>query len=169
MRFLFLFPHFSTHIFFCFLSILFQCAQDSDCPSGICNRYLGTCALPDYQETEDSFLNCFISRMSSLTEEYLRENVFPESKDLEIAARESPEFLAAVRAAATHMDCVNTENALDFSQMTHKQLSVPSDCSRDYVLDLSPYTDYGFFFFFFFSLSLSLCGPLILFGFRFGR
>ena len=102
--------------------------------------------------------------MSSLTEDYLRENVFPESKDLEIAARESPEFLAAVRAAATHMDCVNTENALDFSQMTHKQLSVPSDCSEEYVLNLSPYIDYGFFFFLFLLvlfllLLLFLVGP----------
>ena len=111
--------------------------------------------------------------MSSLTEDYLRENVFPESKDLEIAARESPEFLAAVRAAATHMDCVNTENVLDFSQMTHKQLSVPSDCSGEYVLNLSPYIDYGFSFLSLSSCSLSpspsLCGgPLIIFGFRFG-
>ena len=122
-----------------------QCSQDSECSSGVCNRFLGVCHLSDYEEVEEAMLKCYISNMSSLTEDYLRENIL--SKELVAFSRGSPEFFAAVKASATHFDCVNTENALDFSQMTHKKLHVSEECAENYVARLSPYTDNGFYFF----------------------
>ena len=83
-------------------------------------------------------LKCYISRMSSLTEDYLREHVLDSV--FEKYSRESDEFFEAVKAVATHNDCVNTENSLDFSQMTHKKLDVSRECAENYTSTLSPFS-----------------------------
>ena len=94
------------------------CLQDSDCASlspGICSPS-GVCDLPPLQEVEDAFLDCYIDRMTPQLENYVRLYVLPPA--LDSAERTSAAFRAALKEAATEMDCVNANDAVDIDMRT---------------------------------------------------
>ena len=76
------------------------CDSDEDCTNwlGTCGS-TGYCDLPTLSVVEDQYLTCYINRMSSVTEDYLRREVL--GRELENAPKSSPEFYDAVRLAAS--------------------------------------------------------------------
>jgi hypothetical protein len=74
------------------------------------------CALPPLAEVENAYLECYLEKMSSSTEYYVRYQILPNP--MESAARNSSEFFLAVRAAAAVPDCVDQSAALDITQRT---------------------------------------------------
>lgn len=92
------------------------CSIDSDCGSflGICDMIHNVCSLPSLSVVEDAFLNCYISRMSTSTEYYIRHNVLTDP--LSNISKNSKEFFDAVRLAASQPDCVNSLSPLDLTK-----------------------------------------------------
>ena len=63
---------------------------------------------------EDAFLHCYIDRMGSSLEDYLRRTVLPPS--LDNYTKDSQTFFEKLKKAASVNDCVSEYNALDISR-----------------------------------------------------
>ena len=86
------------------------------------------CALSNLSDVSNAYLNCYLTRMSSSTEYYIRHTIL--SDPLEAYSRDSPEFFAAVRIAASVPDCVNPASPLDVSRRSKYEWSWSSiDCA----------------------------------------
>ena len=86
----------------------FECGEWS----GRCNHQTKKCVLGETtSEVEDAYLQCYISKMSSSLEEYLRVNILPP--EVESAPRDSEEFFLGLKSAALVNDCVATNEPLD--------------------------------------------------------
>jgi len=92
------------------------CSEDSECDSlrGIC--YQNYCVVSPLEEFEDQFLACYIRKMSSSTESFLKANILPPK--VADFPKTSPEFYEALKEAATVRDCVNPENPLEIAHRT---------------------------------------------------
>ena len=116
-----------------------------------------TCALPPLSSVGDSYLKCYLSKMSSSTEYYIRHSVLPDP--LSSFSRDSPEFFSAVRLAASAADCVNPSSALDISKRSRYVWEADSiQCMRDALRlnNASKVTD---------EMVLELCPPQFCLGF----
>lgn len=67
--------------------------------------------MPSLSVVEEQFVRCYIDRMSSITEDYIRRRVLPER--LGSVDKDSEEFYLAIREMARDADCVNENNAFD--------------------------------------------------------
>ena len=103
--------------FFCMLTDDFEgidCVADFQCEQwfGRCNHQTKKCVLgKTTSEVEDDYLQCYISRMSSSLEEYLRLNVLPA--DTASAPSDSEIFFLGLKSASLVNDCVATNEPLD--------------------------------------------------------
>ena len=88
---------------------------DSQCEqwSGRCNHQTHKCELATTSEVEDAYLRCYISKMSSSLEEYLRLNVLPPVATSEPGDSEA--FFVGLKSAASVDDCIATNDPLDIS------------------------------------------------------
>ena len=85
------------------------------------------CDLPPLHEVENAFLDCYIDRMTPQLENYVRLYVLPSGLDR--ADRTSAAFRAALKEAATEMDCVNPNDAVDVEMRTRYEWDGDSaDC-----------------------------------------
>ena len=113
-----------------------DCVADFECEewSGRCNHQTKKCMLETTSEVEDAYLECYISKMSSSLEEYLRLNVLPPEV-AESASRDSEEFFLALKVAALVDDCVATNEPLDIFLRSRYVWTAPIACKAR-VLDL---------------------------------
>jgi len=97
------------------------------------------CTLPSLTNVENSYLQCYLSKMSSFTEYYIRHQILPDP--MESYARNSSEFFLAVRSAASVGDCVNPLSPLDITKRTRYVWNgISVECMAN-VLGISNSTD----------------------------
>ena len=80
-------------------------------------------------EVEDSFLQCYISSMSSSEEEYLRLNVLPP--EVTSSPVDSQEFLEGLKSAATVDDCIAMDDPLDIFLRSRYVWTALTSCQAD--------------------------------------
>src|SRR3989338_2441255 len=109
------------------LGVNFQglsCFQDQDCNltslTG-CDLLTYTCLITNQSAAEETFLKCYIERMDSFTEQWLRSNVLNSST----ISRNSTEFFIDLQNAASVSDCLGI-SLLDW------------DARSQFRLDLDP-------------------------------
>jgi hypothetical protein len=105
------------------------------------NFHTGRCVLNSIDQAEDDFLNCYIDRMGSSLEDYLRRTVLPSS--LSNYSKYSTEFVNALKLAASEDDCVSEYNALDISRRSRYVYDGSSDQCKAEVLGLTLPEDYA--------------------------
>lgn len=107
------------------------CSSDSDCASylGVCDMDDHVCSLPPLSDVEASYLECYLSKMSSSTEYYIRYLVL--SDPLIEYPRNSSEFISAVRSAADVADCVSQSSPLDITKRSRYVWEGTLQCQID--------------------------------------
>jgi len=107
-----------------------DCLTDFQCDSygGKCNHETQKCVIGSTHHVDDAYLRCYIGKMSSSLEEYLRVNVLPSS----VASRPSgsEEFFMALKEAATVDDCISINEAMDISMRARYVWSASSDACK---------------------------------------
>ena len=113
-----------------------DCVADFQCEqwSGQCNHQTQKCVIGTLPEVEDAFLQCYLSKMGSSLEEYLRLNVLPP--EATSAPLHSTEFFMGLKSAATVEDCVSIDDALDLSFRERYVWSATSIACKADVLGL---------------------------------
>ena len=109
-----------------------DCVGDFECEqwgSGRCNHETKKCMLGVTSEVEDSFLECYITKMSPSLEEYLRLNVLPPKAAS--APVDSQDFFVGLKLAATVDDCVAMDDPLDIFLRSRYVWTALLDCQAN--------------------------------------
>ena len=115
-----------------------KCVRDSDCTglySGTCDMSRNICNLGTLDEVDNAFLQCYIDRLDPQTESALRFQVLPFNASF--YKKDSPEFFALFKAAASLPDCVNENDPFNFDHRTKFIWDGSSDQCKAAVLGLT--------------------------------
>ena len=114
-----------------------DCVADFECEqwSGRCNHQNKKCMLGGTtSQVEDAYLQCYISKMSSSLEEYLRVNVLPPEAASQ--PRDSEGFFLGLKSVARVDDCIAIDDPLDIF-LRSRYVWTASDACKANILGLS--------------------------------